>query len=150
MAAANKSLNLFLQVVIYFNGWFDILFFLAQVALYIWKGSVLPYPDSLGGMLALEICLLFVFALLEYARIFLMSRGNKTESTTELVFAWLLSFPSAILLIYYQFWQVYVTRLDRVLTTIGEGFLLVCMILSLIVWCDLIGGVGRPTQASAS
>ena len=77
-------------------------------------------------------------------------RGNKTESTTELVFAFLLSFPSAILLIYYQFWQIYVTRLDRILTTVGEGFIVVSMALSLVVWCDLVGGIGRAPTTVAS
>ena len=101
-------------------------------------------------MLALEICLLFLFALIEYGRVFLTSRGNKTESTTELVFAFLLSFPSAILLIYYQFWQIYVTRLDRILTTVGEGFIVVSMALSLVVWCDLVGGIGRAPTTVAS
>jgi hypothetical protein len=130
--------NLLLQVVIYFNGWFDLFYFLAMLALYIWKGTVLPYPGQLGGLLALEICLLFLLGGLEYARLLLGSQGNKTERTGPLVFSLLLCFPNAYLCFYFLFQQVYVTRADLILAAIGEGGIALGMLCSLIVWCDLM------------
>lgn len=98
--------NLLLQVIIYFNGWYDVFYFLVMLALYVWKGVTLPYPAQLGGMLALEICLLFLLGALEYARLLLAARGNKTERATPLIVSLLLSFPNAYIFFYYLFQQV--------------------------------------------
>ena len=103
----------------------------AMIALYIWKSSALPYPGQLGGTLALEICLIFVLAILEWARLFLGSRGNKTERAAPLVISLVLSLPCIYLFFYFMFQQVYVTRLDMVLAIIGLGFIGLELLLSL-------------------
>jgi transmembrane protein 216 len=120
-----------LQVLIYFNGWYDTFYTIIMLALYIWKGTTLPYPGALGGLLALEICVVLVLALLEYCRLFLATRGNKTERSGPLVFACLLSLPCAYGFFYFLFQQIYVTRADVVLGAIGLGFVGLELLLSL-------------------
>ena len=44
-----------LQILFFFNGWYDAAFTIAMAALYAWKGSTLPYPDELRPMLGLEV-----------------------------------------------------------------------------------------------
>merc|ERR1711871_1629023 len=122
-----------LQIFLYFNGWYDFLYLLAMLVLFVWKASVLPYPAELSGLLALELCLLFLLAALECSRIFLATRGNKTESAGPLVMGLVLSFPSAYLFFYYLYQQVYVTRLDLILSAIGLGFIGIEMLISLLV-----------------
>ena len=123
-----------LQIMLYFNGWYDAIFTAVMLVLFIWKGSSLPYPGELGGLLALEVCLVVLLAIIEWARIFLASRGNKTERGTPLAMSIFLSFPAAYLFFYYLFQQVYVTRLDLILAAIGLGFIGLEMVISLPVF----------------
>lgn len=125
--------NLPLQVIVYFNGWYAFLYTAIMLAVYIWKGTSLPYPGQLGGLLALEICLIFLLAALEYARLLLMSRGNKTERASPLIFSLLLSFPSAYLYFYFLYQQVYVTRLDLIISATALGFIGFEMLISVLL-----------------
>mmetsp|Transcript_16904 Transcript_16904/g.43410 ORF Transcript_16904/g.43410 Transcript_16904/m.43410 type:complete len:145 (-) Transcript_16904:246-680(-) len=132
MAPTSLS-NLPLQVLLFFNGWYDVVYVIVMLCLFIWKGTELPYPGNLGGILALEVCLLFVLGVLEYCRIFLASRGNKTERSGPLIFSCILSIPCAYFFFYYLFQQVYVSRFDITLGTIGLSFIGLELILSLLV-----------------
>jgi hypothetical protein len=137
--------NLPLQVTLYFNGWYDGFFTLIMLALFIWKGTALPWPGQLGGLLALEICLIVLLAIIEFARLKLASRGNKTERAPPLIVSLLLSFPAAYLFFYFLYQQVYVTRLDLVLAGTGIGFIALEMLISILVILTL---VRSPTAAS--
>jgi len=125
--------NLPLAMLIFFNGWFDVLYVAIVEIEYIWKGTTLPYPDELGGLLALEVCLVLLLGVLEYSRLFLASRGNKTEKAAPLAVSCVFSFPCAYLFFYFLFQQVYVTRLDVILAAIGLGFIGLELILSILV-----------------
>lgn len=129
----NMLSNLPLAVVIYFNGWYDALYAVVMLALYVWKGASLPYPGPLGGLLALEVCLVLLLGCIEYARLMLASRGNKTERPAPIIFSLLLSFPAAYLFFYYLYQQVYVTRLDVVLASTGISFICFELLLSVLV-----------------
>jgi hypothetical protein len=125
--------NLPLQVVLYFNGWYDAFYVILMLGLYIWKGTALPYPGPLSGLLGLEIVLLFLLAAIEYARISLASRGNKTERSPSLILSVLLAFPSTYLFFYFFYQQVYVTRLDLIVSVTGIGFVALETLISLLV-----------------
>ena len=125
--------NLPLQVVVYFNGWYVVLWELIMLSLFVWKSTALPYPGPLAQLLALEVCLVVLTGLIEYFRLKLASQGNKTERSGPLIFSMLLSFPSAGLLIYFLFSQVYVTRFDLILSATGLGFIALEMLISLLV-----------------
>lgn len=101
-----------LQVLIYFNGWYDALLIVIMLLLYIWKAVELPYPEEISGMLPLEISLLFCLALIEYTRLFLGSRGNKTEQTSPLLWFELLSLPALALDVYFMLLQARATPLS--------------------------------------
>ena len=133
MAPPQQSLsNLPLQVLIFVNSWYDVVYFILTMALFIWKGSELPYRGSLGGLLALEVCLVVVLAILEYCRLFLASRGNKTETHMPLIFSLLLAIPCGIGFMYYLNFQVYVARLDIILNCIALALIGLELFLSLI------------------
>ncbi|CAB4041222.1 transmembrane 216-like, partial [Paramuricea clavata] len=58
-----------LQVLLHLNVWYYVVFWVAELLLYVYKGVILPYPNQ-GSTLALEIILLFLFALIEAVRLF--------------------------------------------------------------------------------
>ena len=95
-----------LQVFLYFNGWYDVIFTLLMIVLYIWKGTTLPYPPELDGLFAMEVILIFILAAIEWARIFLSTAGNKTERVGPLLWGILLGVPAIGANIYYLFLQV--------------------------------------------
>ena len=57
-----------LQMLVYFNMWFVALYFVASLLLFIYKGFTFPYPES---ALAWEVTMLFLYAFVEAARLFL-------------------------------------------------------------------------------
>ena len=125
--------NLPLQVIVYFNGWYDAVYTVIMLALFVWKGYTFPYPGPLAGLLALEFCLVLLLACIEYSRLMLTSRGNKTERAGPVIFSLLLAFPSAYLFFYFRYQQVYVTRLDLILSMTGLGFIALELLISLLV-----------------
>ena len=125
--------NLPLQVLLYFNGWYDMLFTVLMLALYVWKGTNFPYPGDLGSLFALEVCLVIALAILEYARIFLATRGNKTERSGPIVVSNILSLMCALIFFYFLYWQIYVTRADVILGSVGLGFIGLELIISLFL-----------------
>jgi len=136
--------NLPLQVLVYFNGWYDVVYVAIMLVLYIWKASALPYPGELGGMLALEICLVLLLGVLEYCRLFLASRGNKTERPTPLLFSCVVALPCVYLFFYFIFQQIYVTRLDLILGLIGIVFLGLELIIGLLVAWTMLRAPQQP------
>ena len=144
MAPIRSSLPL--QMLFFFNGWYDVLWVLVMLALYIWKSAELPYPPEISGALALEITLVFVLAMLEYARLFLGSRGNKTEQTGPLLLFALLSAPALTINLYYLLLQVYVTRLDVIMNAISISLLCLELVLALLT---ILNFMGSPASGSS-
>ncbi len=97
--------SLSLQILIFFNGVYQVLFFLATLGIYIWKGVSLPYPDS---ELGLEVFLLFAYELVEFCRLFIASKGNKTENVPNMIVFIVLSLFGVLANIYYAQLQIYV------------------------------------------
>merc|ERR1711977_537847 len=59
------------------------------------------------------MCLLFVVCVVDYCRIFLASKGNKTERSSALMLSALLGILFVILgYAYFLAWQVYVLRME--------------------------------------
>jgi|EP00161_Ancyromonas_sigmoides_P006782 transmembrane protein 216 len=126
-AAVNKTLSsLPLQVLVYFNEWFNYIFVIATLLLMVYKRVEFPYPGSLWGR---EFSYIFLFALIEWPRLFLASRGNKTEQGGVLAASLLLTLPSGAFALYFIRWQTYVLRIDVVL----NGFLFTFMGLEFIL-----------------
>ena len=127
MPATQMLSSLPLQVLLYFNGWFDVLFFVVTIALYIYKGNALPYPS---GVLGLEIFGIIMIAFIEPCRLLLGSRGNKTETVTPLGWALGLSLPLFGAHAYYLRFQVFVLRIDQILNIFAISFLAIEFLLS--------------------
>ena len=95
-----------LQVCLYFNGWYNAVFTILMLVLYIWKANALPYPVELHSMLGLEIVIVFILCGIEWARHFLGSQGNKTERAGPLIMSTVLSVPSGVAYVYFLALQV--------------------------------------------
>ncbi|NWX90594.1 TMM80 protein, partial [Nothoprocta pentlandii] len=107
--------SLSLQILFYANGIYYIFYFLATLAMIVYKSQVYSYPDS---FLAPDLALLFIMAFLEALRLYLGSKGNLTEEEAPLGLSLVLTVGSALLCVYFLLWQTYVLKADVILSAI--------------------------------
>ncbi|XP_071618036.1 transmembrane protein 80 isoform X1 [Heliangelus exortis] len=103
-----------LQMLFYINGIYYIFYFLATLAMIVYKSQVFSYPDD---FLVPDLLLLFIMAVLEVLRLHLGSRGNLTEEEAPLGLSLALTVGSVGLSLYFLVWQSYVLRADVILNT---------------------------------
>lgn len=100
----------------YFGGWWDVLFWVISILVFVYKGVTLPYPQH---RFAAEFAIQWLFLLVEPSRLFLGSKGNKTEQSAPLLFSILLSLPMVAFFVYYLKFQTYVLKLEVLLHAIS-------------------------------
>jgi len=108
-----------LEILYYFGGLFSVIFFILVFFVFVYKGLELPYPNGYYGM---ELAYLFCWAIIEPVRLFLGSKGNKTETAAPLLWMVLLTAPSIALHVYYMLGQTYVLHIEQVLNGMAVAF----------------------------
>mmetsp|Transcript_29991 Transcript_29991/g.76921 ORF Transcript_29991/g.76921 Transcript_29991/m.76921 type:complete len:148 (+) Transcript_29991:193-636(+) len=121
--------SLLLEVFLYFGGIYGVVWWLAQLALFVYKGLSLPYPTN---NFTTEFVLLWLYLPIEPVRLFTASKGNKTETQLPLVFSILLSLPLIALHTYYMQFQTYVLRLEVILNAAALFFIGVQDLIALV------------------
>ncbi|XP_041263927.1 transmembrane protein 80 isoform X2 [Onychostruthus taczanowskii] len=100
------------QILLYVNGVYYIFYFLATLAMIIYKSQVFSYPDD---FLAPDLAVLFLMAILEVPRLYLGFKGNLTEAEAPLGVSLGLTVGSVLLCVYLLLWQTYVLWADVLL-----------------------------------
>uniref|UniRef100_A0A6U4EE63 Transmembrane protein n=1 Tax=Phaeomonas parva TaxID=124430 RepID=A0A6U4EE63_9STRA len=108
-----------LQILVYFNGWFSTMFFLLGIALFLYKRYNLYYAGNGFGW---DLAMLFLMTVLDALRLFLGSKGNKTEHAGALMWFIFLTVPICVGYAYLLTLQTYVLRIDVVLCSLGLIF----------------------------
>merc|ERR1712188_132380 len=78
-----------LQILIYFENWFVLGFTAFNACAFVYKGSSYYYPKY---MWPVEVATVLVFAVVQWARLFLASKSNKTEMLRPMIW----SLPHAV------------------------------------------------------
>jgi len=107
-----------LQIFLFLNIYYAIIFCVAELLLYIYKGTLLPYPD-MGATLGIEIFIIFLLAFFEGVRLFLGYKGNLAERTLSLVLSLVLGIPVLFINLFILLWQTYVLRIEAILVGIA-------------------------------
>lgn len=71
-----------LQILLFFNQWFSLAWFMINFALYVYKGFHFHFPYAAFEW---ELAMLLLMAFIENSRLMLASRGNKTEQIPPLI-----------------------------------------------------------------
>ncbi|GIL83104.1 hypothetical protein Vretimale_11404 [Volvox reticuliferus] len=108
------------QIFIFFGGWWDVAYYILNILVFIYKGLQLPYP---GRNFAMEFSFSWLWILIEAPRLFLASKGNKTERAGPIIFSCILALPLLGMYIYFVAFQTYVLRIDQLLNGIAIGFM---------------------------
>ncbi|CAN8214488.1 unnamed protein product [Coccothraustes coccothraustes] len=104
-----------LHILLYVNGVYYIFYFLATLAMIIYKSQVFSYPDD---FLAPDLAVLFLMAILEVPRLYLGFKGNLTEAEAPLGLSLGLTVGSVLLCVYLLLWQTYVLWADVLLNAV--------------------------------
>eukprot|EP00163_Fabomonas_tropica_P034036 TRINITY_DN9280_c0_g1_i1.p1 TRINITY_DN9280_c0_g1~~TRINITY_DN9280_c0_g1_i1.p1 ORF type:complete len:108 (+),score=17.28 TRINITY_DN9280_c0_g1_i1:152-475(+) len=95
-----------LQMLIFFNGYYDVIYILGTLFLLIYKRIQLPYPE--GNTWDIEFAYMFPFMAIEVIRLYIGSKGNKTERRALMLWFIGLTAPCLGLMVYYIRYQTYV------------------------------------------
>uniref|UniRef100_W5LWF9 Transmembrane protein 216 n=1 Tax=Lepisosteus oculatus TaxID=7918 RepID=W5LWF9_LEPOC len=118
-----------LQVLLYLNGWYFAVFFIAEILMFVYKGVLLPYPPA---NLTLDLVLLFLFLGLEILRLFYGSKGNLCQHSLTLGLSVGLLVPCAVLSVYFLLLQTFVLRLELLLNAVLLVFYCLELLLGLV------------------
>ncbi|EDO31652.1 predicted protein [Nematostella vectensis] len=136
MAAPGRTVielsSLPLQIFLYLNVWYSMVFCVAEILLYIYKGivlsSLLPYTSA---ALTVEILLVIFWAFMEGVRLFFGYKGNLAERSMALIISIVLGIPVLFIELFVLLWQTYVLRIEVILVAISLAFLGIEIILSI-------------------
>ncbi|KAK6736696.1 hypothetical protein RB195_019411 [Necator americanus] len=107
---SNVRSSLVYELFIHAHRIYSVMFFIAMIFIYFYKGSVLPYQYHVR---VLELLIILAFAPIEAIRLSWGSRGNLTETPVFLGFSILLSVPLLLILLYLAVFQNYVHKRER-------------------------------------
>ena len=130
---ASKAL-LNLQIFIYFERIYVVIFFLFEIILYIFKANVLVYPPNNLGT---EIVGLFFLLILQYVKLQNANTANKTELRNYHIYTILFSIPVLLGYVYYIYFQLYVLVFDFSLCVFGIAFAFLELVFSLIAMFNI-------------
>ncbi|XP_066505786.1 transmembrane protein 216 isoform X1 [Hoplias malabaricus] len=118
-----------LQVLFYLNSWYFAAFFIAEILMFVYKGVLLPYPQS---NLILDIVLLLLYLGLEILRLFYGWKGNLCERSLTLSVSVFVLVPCTVLCVYYLLLQTFILRLEFILSIVLLCFYGLELILALM------------------
>ena len=125
----NAAPSLSLEIFLYFGKLWDVAFWVLSFLVMCWKGYNLPYPDDTYEA---EFALLFVYLLIEPARLFLGSKGNKTLTQGPLYASLALAAYVVFMHVYYVAGQTFITRCDYAVNAISLAFVCAQSALALV------------------
>ena len=118
-----------LQIFIYFERIYIVIFFLFEIIMYIFKALVLVYPR---GYLGSEIAGLFFLLILQYIKLENANTANKTEIKAYHVYTIFYSIPVILGYGFYLYHQIYVLIFDFWISIFGLFFAGMELIFSII------------------
>ena len=134
----NSKAFLELQMVIYYERIYNVIFFFFEIILYIFKANILVYPP---GTLGTEIVGVFFLYILQYVKLRNANTANKTELRNYHIYTILFSIPSIMGYFFYFRHQIYCLVFDIALSFLGllfSGFNLIFSIVAIIKLKDRI------------
>ncbi|CAI2382782.1 unnamed protein product [Moneuplotes crassus] len=121
--------SLALQILLYFDYFFSIFYGIVTLVLLIYKSFELIYPSS---VFELEVTFLILFWIWQLIKIFLGSKGNKTETNLTTLFFVILTIPSIFGFCFYMLLQTYVLVIEIILNAIGIFFCVLELIIGFV------------------
>lgn len=104
------------EVLMYLNSYYFGTFVVCEITMEISKLIFVP-TVPISNLLQ-EYGILLLLCAVESVRIYLGRKGNLTETIIPIIISIVLTFPSALGVVYFLLWQSYVLRLETILCSI--------------------------------
>ncbi|KAK6736697.1 hypothetical protein RB195_019411 [Necator americanus] len=134
---SNVRSSLVYELFIHAHRIYSVMFFIAMIFIYFYKGSVLPYQYHVR---VLELLIILAFAPIEAIRLSWGSRGNLTETPVFLGFSILLSVPLLLILLYLAVFQNYVLLIEAIIVGVSSILVIIETIVGLALCATLSTG----------
>ncbi|CUI14653.1 membrane-associated protein, putative [Bodo saltans] len=136
-----------LQIFLHLGRFFSVPWFVITLALLIYKGVKLPFPQDVA--LPLEIVSSFLVMAIHWVAVNVGIKGNLTESPRLLLLSILLNAVILFGIIYFMWLQTYVMRLDLGVSATYLSLVGLTFVFSLVGLQNIAGdGLIRPTGFS--
>ena len=104
------------QTMLEFHYIFTIIYFLATIALFVYKIHFFHFPPS---SCSVEICSLVFYFFIQLARFYLGDLGNRTEQSIFLLFNLIFGVGILFTYVYFLVLQTFVLRIEFILNLVG-------------------------------
>jgi transmembrane protein 216 len=137
-----------LQVFLHLSRWFSFPWFLVTLALLIYKGVNLPYPQDVA--LPIEIVAAFLVLVVQWIAVNVGKKGNLTESPRLMLLSIVLLVIVLFGIVYFMWLQTYVMRLDLGVSATFLCFEGLAFVFSIVGLQNTVGdGIIRPSGFSS-
>jgi len=120
-----------LQLSLYFDSYYVLLYTIIELLLFIYKPVALPYPSHLIGW---ETSAFTFLTLIHICRFFIGYKANLIQSKLSLILFLILCLPCLVGHIYLYNYQTYVLRIDQVINVIEIIFIVFEIIIGIITF----------------
>lgn len=121
--------SLHYQVILYFNRYYFLLYYIIEIIVCILKTYKLPYPTRIA---AVEWFILALLYPLQRSRIALGCKGNLTDKAPPIVVSTILNIATILGTLHLIRWQTYIIYLEIIIGYIELIFESICFVLGFI------------------
>lgn len=121
--------SLHYQVILYFNRYYFLMYYIIEIIIFSLKTYKLPYPTRTAAIEWLIIILLYP---VQKSRIALGSKGNLTDRAPPIIISSILNISAVLGTLHLIRWQTYVIYFEIIIGYIELIFELICLLLGFI------------------
>jgi len=121
--------SLHYQVILYFNRYYFLLYYIIEIIVCILKTYKLSYPTRIATVEWFILALLYP---VQRSRIALGSKGNLTDKAPPIVISSILNITTILGTLYLIRWQTYIIHLEIIIGYIELTFESICFVLGFI------------------
>jgi len=121
--------SLHYQVVLYFNRYYFLLYYIIEIIVCILKTYKLPYPTKTATVEWFIVALLYP---VQRSRMALGTKGNLTDKAPPIIVSSILNISTILGTLHLIRWQTYVIHLEIIIGYIELTFELICFTLGFI------------------
>lgn len=117
------------QTMIAFNKVFSFIYFISEIALFIYKDVNLYYPPH---TISVEITCLVFFLIVQLVRFYLGALGNRSETSIYVMFCLIFIIVPLYTFVHFLILQTYVLYIEMILNGIGIGLTVIELVFCLL------------------
>lgn len=121
--------SLYYQVILYFNNYYFLLYYIIEIFVCVLKTYKLPYPPRTAIVEWFIVGLLYP---VQRSRLALGCKGNLTDKAPPIIISSLLNISTILGTLYLNRWQTYVIYIEIIIGYIELTFEIICFVFGFV------------------